>query len=415
MSVCFFNDDYKHKYSCEYEIVNHTFSVTVDYAIDDEIEAVNGVKTFGPSTDYKTRDILIIDYNAKANFLLKDAYYTGSSSVYGSPDGGTKTKFNADIFFKHRDAKLLAELPVTPKVRTIRIYSKSLYNYVNNKSVYIENSNKETTIHLIKNTQKEAISIKEANIKEVFLYDDWTSTSKSKNQEIIIDKTGCIELTLFHRVDYNMLYPYFNEISLFLELYETGKYIPDKIEVVVDNNTFEFSLPSHKPRRKSGTHRSVDDNLLTFLERCYSQIPYRTKRNDLRNIFQIIFNKSINIEDVFLAYYRFIECYYKRKNIPGINTSFMSFAVNEHCEEYKKSAEKENFIQEIICLRNHYVHSGYHLRNSSLRIKFADSKKNYTVNNIDFGWIYNRTKIMQTICIDIIFKDLLGYQEYKYE
>lgn len=417
MTVCFFNDDYNHKYTCEYEIVDQRFCVTVDYNIDDEIEAVNGVKSFGPATEYKNRDIIIIDHYGKANYLLKDAFFAGSTRVFGSPDSGAKTKFNASLFFKHRDPNALADLPAIPKVQKIKIYSKTLYNYVKNGSIYIEYSDEETAIHLRKNTEKETIGLKGVNIKEISLYDYWISSTQSKTQEIIIDKTGCIEITLRRRVNYDELYPYLNELNLFLELYEKGKYKIDRMMVTINSETYEMSVPLHEKKIKKGvTERSIKEDLLPFLERCYSRIPYRSKRNDLRNIYQIIFNNSINLEDIFLAYYRFIECYYKRKSIPGINKTFMSHAFNEHCVAYEKdSEEQDNVIHEIICLRNRYVHSGYHLRNASLRVKFSDSGKNYTVNNIDFDWIYDRAQLLRKICIDIIFKDLLGYQEYKFE
>ena len=72
------------------------------------------------------------------------------------------------------------------------------------------------------------------------------------------------------------------------------------------------------------------------------------------------------------------------------------------------------------CLRNRYVHSGYYIKNNSLKITFKDldgktSKlKNYTLNNIDVKWIYERTKILYSIAIDIIFKNMLGYEKYKF-
>ena len=97
MTVCFFNDDYDHKYSCEYEIVDQRFCVTVDYDIDDEIEAENDIKSFGPSTEYKSRDILIVDQSAKTNFLLKDAYYAGSTSVFGSPARARGARVHAEL------------------------------------------------------------------------------------------------------------------------------------------------------------------------------------------------------------------------------------------------------------------------------------------------------------------------------
>ena len=40
--------------------------------------------------------------------------------------------------------------------------------------------------------------------------------------------------------------------------------------------------------------------------------------------------------------------------------------------------------------------------------------KNYTLNNIDVKWIYERTKILYSIAIDIIFKNMLGYEKYEF-
>ena len=66
------------------------------------------------------------------------------------------------------------------------------------------------------------------------------------------------------------------------------------------------------------------------------------------------------------------------------------------------------------------MHSGYYIKNNSLKITFKDldektSKlKNYTLNNVDVKWIYERTKILYKIVIDIIFKNMLGYEKYKF-
>ena len=83
--------------------------------------------------------------------------------------------------------------------------------------------------------------------------------------------------------------------------------------------------------------------------------------------------------------------------------------------------EIEDLARQIICLRNRYVHSGYYIKNNSLRITFKDldektSKlKSYTLNNVDDKWIYERTKILYTIVIDIIFKNMLEYKKYGFK
>ena len=135
MAVCFFNKDYNNKYICDYEVIEDKFCVTVNYDINDEIEAVNGVKSFGPSTEFDSRDILIIDHDNKCNFLLKAAYYAGSISVYGTPDGGTKTHFKSHYYLKHHEIETLADLPDTPKAKSIRVYSKKLCKYIEHTSI----------------------------------------------------------------------------------------------------------------------------------------------------------------------------------------------------------------------------------------------------------------------------------------
>ena len=116
-------------------------------------------------------------------------------------------------------------------------------------------------------------------------------------------------------------------------------------------------------------------------------------------------------------FYRFIECYYKNKNIPNIRKSFISYSIENNYKDNKlDKIDILKYTKEIICLRNKYVHSGYHLKNASLKVKFDKNDKinNYTVNSIDFQWINERTKILYSIVIDIIFSEMLNYDTYNY-
>ena len=66
MTVCYFNKDYKKIFNCEYEKKNGGIEVTVEYAIDDEIEPdENGEITIGSNNQYKKRDILIVGSTSK--------------------------------------------------------------------------------------------------------------------------------------------------------------------------------------------------------------------------------------------------------------------------------------------------------------------------------------------------------------
>lgn len=71
----------------------------VDYDIEKELECTDGVTIIRNEIEYDERDILIVDYKNKKNYLLKKAYYIGHTNIYGTPDGGTKTRFQTQVFF----------------------------------------------------------------------------------------------------------------------------------------------------------------------------------------------------------------------------------------------------------------------------------------------------------------------------
>ena len=99
MAVCYFNKKYDKKYSCKYEIKEDGIEVVIDYNIIDEIPINDGVRAFGESTEFEKRDILIIDYQSKMNYLLKNAEFCNYSESIGTPDGGYKTTFFSSFYF----------------------------------------------------------------------------------------------------------------------------------------------------------------------------------------------------------------------------------------------------------------------------------------------------------------------------
>ena len=192
---------------------------------------------------------------------------------------------------------------------------------------------------------------------------------------------------------------------------------------MVDENYYELITNQMEVKcTERYTEKAVGVGLLEFLSNCYNKIPYRKSKTEIRNIPYIVINASRNIEDNFLMFYRFIECYYKKQNIPNIRKRFVSYSIRKNYASAINWTDEqiENYSQEIICLRNHYVHSGYFIKNSSLKISFGkiDGKKNskdYTVSNLDISWIYERTKILYRSTLDIIFREMLGYDDYKFE
>ena len=62
---------------------------------------------------------------------------------------------------------------------------------------------------------------------------------------------------------------------------------------------------------------------------------------------------------------------------------------------YNQSLDCEKTAKEIITLRNHYIHSGYYIKNDCLKIRFTpkENKQNYSVD-ANVKWIYNQTLIL---------------------
>ena len=85
--------------------------------------------------------------------------------------------------------------------------------------------------------------------------------------------------------------------------------------------------------KNSYVEKSVTNDVLEFLLNCYSSIPYRNSKNEIRNIPYIILETSRNLEDNFLMFYRFIECYYKQQPIKDIKTTFIKYSIENN---YKK-------------------------------------------------------------------------------
>lgn len=421
MAVCFFDDNYDESYECDYTVKKYNIEVIVNYEIDKEIEPDNnGVKSFGLNTKFKDRDILIIDYKNKKNVLLKDAYYCGHTNVWGTPDGGSKAKFSSRYYFCDKNYDKLCNLKKTPKVSKIRMYSGLINELIGHPSLFEEDVDDEFVIKLKRNTIRKNIILGINNIKEIILSDDWSHIHSYKNNDISIKLTGYLEIVLNKRINYYDIYDYIKETMVYLQLIRPNKLKIDKITVFIDDAYYELSIPINELEYSDKyISNSVSTDFIEFLTKCYNLIPYRKSKSEIRNIPYIIFETSRNLEDNFLMFYKFIECYYKKQNI---TTNFTSYSI---INNYKKSStmrneEIENLSQEIICLRNHYVHSGYFLKNDSLKINFKkvgrkSNPKNYTVNKIDVDWIYEKTKILYEIVIDIIFKNMLNFEQYKFE
>ncbi len=420
MAVCFFNDDYSTRYDCTYAIEDGLFIVNVKYTIEDELEPDNGVIVYGPNTAFDDRDILVIDRNKKEKYLLKRACYAGFSRRYGHPDGDEIVVFKSRVFLSSQSVEFLQKLKDSPKVKVIRIESDMLIDEIRSSRVRHCFYEKEEVIHLSKEKTETSIDIKMNNIERISLGDSYRYSCNQKH--INIDITGYIDIKLRRRVRLEEVSHYVNELVVYMQLYKPNKFVINTIQVKIDDDYCVLSIPVLECKETERfVEASVDCDLISFLSRCYEKIPYRKGKEQFRNIPYIVLRRISNIEDSFLSYYRFIERYYKGSNIAGANNRFVEFGLRDHAKNVTLDKfDQEKLIQEIISLRNQYVHSGYYLKNACLRVKYPKiggkkNPKNYTVNGVDVYWIHERVLVLREIAIDIVFKDMLGFDQYRYK
>ena len=422
MAVCYFNDKYDEKYDCQYEVKKDGIEIVVNYDIDDEIPAINGVRTFGINTEFKKRDILIIDYQTKMNYLLKNAYYCGHSEVLGTPDCGYKTRFFSRFYFWDKNYEKLCDLQNGNNIKKIRIYSNIINELIGYPSLYKEENKNEYIIKLRRDTSKQRVEVNLNNIKSIEISDDWTSEHKRKSNEIDIKLNGYIEIEMYNCINYEDIYNYVQELIIYFQLLKPCKFNINKIVVEIEKLYYGFCLPINEMNYKNSyVEKSVTNDVLEFLLNCYSSIPYRNSKNEIRNIPYIILETSRNLEDNFLMFYRFIECYYKQQPIKDIKTTFIKYSIENNYKKVNQIEENiiENIVYEIISLRNHYVHEGYYIKDKKLYIAFPKvngkaNPKNYIAKNVDVDWIYEKTKILYEIVVDIIFRKMLNYDNYKF-
>lgn len=414
MATCYFNNNLDKGYRCEYEVTDEKISVDVEgYDIEDENPS--GIST--SNTCYVERDILIVDSVQKKSYLLKRAWFGGMNSRLGTLDPAIISKFSANDYFEAGDGKILSMLPSVPKVEAIRIYSEAISDYYRHPSVLIKGT-EDQLIFTLNNEGKEVeAEINKNNIKKIVLGDDWNSTSN--NTSIVIRMNGYFGASFIEAVDYTDIYKYVREIMVYMQLYYPGKFKINKMLLRIDGKNYLFVSKFTRPIKYSDRfiEFSVKDGLLDFLKKCYINMPYRDTEGATRNIPYIIINKYRNVEDNFLMLFRFLEVFYKTQNPNYRNRELIQKAISDHYKEKDLSDEiKKKEAKEIVELRNHYVHRGYYIHESKLPIRFNREKptpKDYVVEANVF-WLRNKIEILYSTVIDVIFTELLDYQEYSF-
>lgn len=411
MPICYFNNDYTKEYQCTYSEFKNSIEVNIEYDIEEnEIEEINGARIISTTTEYANRDILILDNINKINILVKNAFRAGHSNNYSIFGNSSTTKFTSFTYFKEDTVQTLHTLQSNPQTKLIRIYSTSfsdLLPFIN----YAKQENNETISYTIQKQRTiQRISIEKDYIDSISISNNWKINEKS--QKIVnMNFSYFLEIKLSKQHSFTTIRDFVNELIIYMQLYYPDKFIIDEVKIYINDNfyTYVTNFLSLKPKN-CYVHKSVQVDLMTFLKQCYTNVSYRSAKSEIKNLYDVIFKQDRILEDIFNSYYRFIECYLKKK---GYKNNFMSYALEHY---YKQSLDYEKVAREIITLRNHYVHNGYYIDNHCLTIKYhpSETTKTYSVK-ADINWIYNQTLILHEIAVDIIFKEILNYPEYKYK
>ncbi len=417
MAVCFFDNNFNKKYRCTYFIEEEYITVYVEYDIFVEVPVRNGVRAISNS-NFASRDILIADPDNNEYYLIKHAYYAGINNRYASLDDKSVSIFKSSIYLSNDKYSKLMELPERPKCSSIRIFSKDFLRIESNYSYKKKENDDELLILLKKKNTSSDYEISTSKIKKILFNDWWEQKENWKNGEVVIDIFPYVEIQFKRRQNYDEIFKFIYEFKIYMQLYIKDGFKVDNIWLNIDDTFYKFKCHTRSFEYKEEKKFIIEDSMASFLKKCYSNIDYAyTNKMWLRNIPYAISQNSRNIEDSFLIYYKFIECFYKSKNEKGIHNRFIAKAIEENYK-FKKYTEKEllNLSREIVCLRNHYVHAGYFIKNSKLKISKSKDNPDFQeyIADIDFEWLYNRTDILRKASIDIIYKDILGYENYKY-
>lgn len=394
-------------YYCEYQQVEDGFEVQTSYYISEEdSEETNGINFVSSSTSYKNRDIYIYDPSNKSYFLLKDAYWNGTSTNYSYQFGKTETRFKSLYALSSNHIESLLALKAKFKVKKIRIYSPTILDFIKLKHSKEIFDGLEYTIKF--NSQKKSIntSINKNNIHSIKLEDDY-NYFHTKDNKINIELKAYIELTLIKGIDYTDVSEYVRELIIYMQLYIPGKVKIDDINIFVGKTYYKLIYPFILPKEVNCYVRpSVNQDLKQYLCNCYTNMPYR-ENDTIRGLHYLLIDKSRNIEDNFLMCYRFIEHYYKKyKNSSQPFLDAFADYPNNSINNIPK------YVRELKALRNHYTHDGYYIKDNNLLIR-QNKKSNYIIH-IDFYWIKEKYDTLLNLVINIVFKNILNYDKYNF-
>lgn len=413
MAVCIFENEKEKTYECTYEFTDGKIKVRVNKDLyNDEYNGLGIVNLTCKNEEYKEKTLSIFDSENKKYLKLFNCYIVGYNTMYGSFDGYESVTYSTYCYIQGSSEKDIYNISENPKISAIRIYHPTIQYVYGYPSFELRKSEDEINIILKRNVQKNNVNIDKNNIKNIVIADDWNY--RTHNKSMNINLTAYAELCLKKKIKVEDSIQYIKEFQIYMELLRQKCNSIEKVLLKIEDNYFELVCDEfYKDKENKNIQLSYNCKIDDYLVKCYQNMPIRGNSTVNRNISYVLFEHSRNIEDSYLLYYRFIECFYKRKNY---QTNYISKALNDSKDiylKYYKDDDFDNIVQEIVCLRNKYVHSGYHLKGSNLKVKSKDEKINYNAK-VDFDWIYKRTKLLYYVVIDIIYKQILNIENYKY-
>lgn len=394
----------KKEYIGDYEIIdNNLFLDIYNYVINDDSH----------DNKIKYRAIQIIDLRNKKFFysplFMAVKEYFGIQSYVG---------FKADFYISTSKIEKINNFNEYLVIKSIKFYHP-LFNQFFNSSMLkeINEKNMITFLFTYKNSETREIKIDKNNIEKIVFGSTCGNFTYKRNEQFLnIEINNYVEIFLIKGITYDDLYKYIKELNVIvnayfpenLPFYKTSISTVDGLEYILTNkllgNEKSFSGPYYN-------FHKID--FIKFIEEMYKKISYRTIED--KNFFLPfdINNKHKSIEDEFIYYYRFIDFYIgKLSEIEGKLEPKNYKRINRFIDEnlYLFDFQDKNKINElkneIVSLRNHYLHEGYYLKNGEFEVKI---KPPY-MKKLDYIWLYNVTKAFKRGVFKILYCNILGFE-----
>lgn len=363
MAYCFFDDEIKNTYSCNYEIENEKINIEVDFGYADRetlTKTVNGTqKIIYPET------ITIVDEKQKLYIKTFFAFYS-RYEITSDFFMRTKKRYHSNSYLK---TNILANLPIIQKdsvVSELRVYHEALDMFYENKSKDIIRKGNVATITLDSDKPSEKIiKVKKFNIKEINLYSGWIS--KTSEREVHINYFNKLILSFKKPIQLEKLFSYERLLNIMFNGFCPQNKPIYKCEILIDGKSYEFVSkninysPDFSLKFTDVIEHNIENYIIKFINK------FDIKESDFNLINSFYNTKKLFAEDKYVIYYRFLELSLKATD----PEYWLEKLLKDNKQLIKHCGLKftKKLFLEIITLRNQYAHEGYFIPNHKLAVK----------------------------------------------